>query len=70
MAKKKQKEKKKSDEGQLKEDAIKWHDALGHFHSQRDRDAYTAGFEQGWRDLQSALKLHRGVEVTYDKQVA
>lgn len=37
---------------------MNWHEGLGHFKSDRDREAFRAGFERGWSGLRKILSLH------------
>ena len=43
-------------------DALKWHEAQGHFKSDAQREAYKAGFMQGWHKLRAMEVLHGGIE--------
>lgn len=44
-------------------DAVKWHEANGNFRTDREREAYRAGFRQAWADQRGAIGLHGGVRL-------
>ena len=46
--------------------AMAWHEALGHFKSDRDRDAYKAGYQKAWADQRGMFALHAGVSLRLD----
>jgi hypothetical protein len=43
-------------------DAVKWLQVHGNKHTERDIEAYRAGYMAGWRDAFSTLKLHGKVK--------
>jgi hypothetical protein len=44
-------------------DALLWHENAGHFRNDHTREAYEAGFRQGWGALRGALKSHGYIAV-------
>jgi hypothetical protein len=47
---------------QARQEQLAWYEANGALKTQRDRDAVSAGFDAGWRQAISTLKLHAGLK--------
>ena len=45
------------------DDSMKWHEALKHFETDKERRAVKAGFEQGARDSRGRISLHGGFKL-------
>lgn len=45
------------------DEALEWHDTVAGFATDREREAYKAGFLQGARDQRSLFKLHAGLKL-------
>ena len=39
-------------------EAMKWHEATGHFQTDRERAAFRAAFAEGWRGSMADASLH------------
>lgn len=48
-------------------DAIAWHTAKQSIATDKDRLAFTAGYEQGYRAALSALSLHGHLQIDRDR---
>ena len=48
---------------QTEAEAVKWHEAMDHFKSDREKDAYRAGYERGCMDQRGHYSLHGGVRL-------
>lgn len=48
---------------QVLDEALQWHDTVGGFANDREREAYKAGFLQAARDQRSLFQLHANLKL-------